>query len=148
MISTSAPPHRRDGEPGVSRFDLACDRHCRDETAARIRRWGRDRALDSAVVEDLCRVTCAALAHGARLGPSSVCVRLRWADPDHVRVDLEWQGLEDAPPPDEVAADTTRATAHVMDTVAVRWGVDGSTPGQWMIVDTRSASPRSGPPSR
>jgi hypothetical protein len=115
VIPAGSPPLLTDGGPGVSRFDLACDRHCTDHTTALIRRWGHDRALASAVVEDLCLVTCTALAQGIRLGPSSVCVRLRWADPDHVRVDVEWQGLD-----------------------------DGSTPGQSMIVDARSAAPRSG----
>ena len=148
MIRAGSPPRLTNGGPGVSRFDLACDSHCREDTAALIRRWGRDRALTPGVVEDLCRATCTVLAHGARLGPSSVCVRLRWADPDHVRVDVQWDGLE-APPRRAVAEDATRAMAQVMDDVAVRWGVeDGSTPGQWMIVDTRSVGPRPAPPSR
>jgi hypothetical protein len=69
-------------------------------------------------------------------------------DPDHVRVDVEWQGLGD-PPSDEAAEHSWRATARVMDTVAVRWGVDdGSTPGQWMVVDTRPAPSRPVPPTR
>lgn len=118
MIRTGSPP-RTDGGPGVSRFDLACDRHCGEGAAALIRRWGRDRALTPAVVEDLCTAMCSALAHGDRLGPSSVCIRLRWADPDHVRVDVQWHGLK-----------------------------DGSTPGQWMIVDTRSVAPPPVRPSR
>jgi hypothetical protein len=69
-------------------------------------------------------------------------------DPDHVRVDVEWQGLGDAPS-DEAAEHSWRATARVMDTVAVRWGVDdGSTPGQWMVVDTRPAPSGRVPPAR
>lgn len=107
-----------------------------------IRRWGRDRALTPAVVEDLCRATCSVLAHGCRLGPGSVRVQLRWADPDHVRVDVQWRGVETSPP-SAVTKDATRAMAQVMDGVADAWGVeDGSTPGQWMIVDTRSVVPR------
>lgn len=138
MSGAGSPPRVRDGGLGVSRFDLAGDRHWKDETAALIRRWGRDRALCPAVVEDLCVVTCTALDHGVNLGPRSVCVRLRWADPDHVRVDVEWQDPEVQAP--GAVRDASRATAQVMDTVAVRWGVtDGSTPGQWMIVDARSA---------
>ena len=142
MIRAGSPPRLRDGGPGVSRFDLTCDRHCKEDTAAHIRRWGRDRALTPAVVEDLCLATGTVLAHGVGLGPSSVCVRLRWADPDHVRVEVEWQGL-DGPPPHAVVEDAPRATAPVMDHVAVGWGVeDGSLPVQWMIVDTRSEAPR------
>ena len=132
----------------MSSFDLAGDRHCKDDAAALIRRWGRDRALTSGVVEDLCLVTCTALAHAVGLRPSSVCVRLRWADPDHVRVDVEWQGVEHAAPR-AVHEGATRATAEVMDAVAVAWGLKvGSPPGQWMIVDTRSVAPRSAASSR
>jgi hypothetical protein len=132
----------------VSSFDLACDRDGKDDTAALIRRWARDRALASAVVDDLCLVTCAALAHAVRLRPSSMCVRLRWAGPDHVRVDVEWQGLEHMAPR-AVQEDATRATAEVMDAVAVAWGLKvGSPPGQWMIVDTRSLAPQSATSSR
>jgi hypothetical protein len=142
------PPRLSYGGPGVSRIDLACDRHCRKDTAALIRRWGRDRALTPAVVEDMCLLASTALAHAVRLGPSSVCVRLRWADPDRVRVDVEWQGVEHA-----VARTAhegvTRATAEVMDAIAVAWGLKvGSPPGHWMIVDTRTLAPRSAASSR
>ena len=148
MIRAGSPPRLTDGGPGVSRFDLACDGDCKDDTAALIRRWGRDRALAPAVVEDLCLVTCTALAHAVRLRPSSVCVRLRWADPDHVRVDVEWPGVEHPAHP-AVHGGATRATAEVMDAVAVAWGLKaGSPPGQWMIVDTRALAPRSASSSR
>ena len=56
-------------------------------------------------------------------GAGSVCVRLRWADLDHVRVDVEWHGL-DRVTPDEVADKAVQQTAEVMDALAVRWGVD------------------------
>ena len=96
----------------------------------------------------MCLVACTALAYAVRLRPSSVCVRLRWADPDRVRVDVEWQGIEEA-----VARTAhegaTRATAEVMDATAEAWGLKvGSPPGQWMIVDTRSWAPRSAALSR
>ncbi len=148
MTSAGFPPHPVGGGPGVSSFDLDCDRHCNDDTSALIRRWGRDRALTSAVVEDMCLLTCTALAHAVRLSPSSVCVRLRWADPDHVRVDVEWQGVEHAVAR-AVHEGATRETAEVMDARAVAWGLKvGSPPGQWMIVDTRSVAPRSAATSR
>lgn len=148
MTGAGHPPRLMGGVLGVSSFDLACDPHVKDDSAALIRRWGSDRALPSAVVEDLCLVTCTALAHAVRLGPSSMCVRLRWADPDHVRVDVEWQGVELAAPR-AVHEAATRATAEVMDAVAVAWGLKvGSPPGHWMIVDTRSLAPRTVASSR
>jgi hypothetical protein len=148
VTGAGLPPRLRGGGAGVSSFDLACDPHCKDDSAALVRRWGRDRALPAAVVEDLCLVTCTALAHAERLGPSSMCVRLRWADPDHVRVDVEWQGVEHAAHR-AVQGGATPDTAEVMDAVAVAWGLKvGSPPGQWMIVDTRSWAPRSTAASR
>jgi hypothetical protein len=56
---------------------------------------------------------------------------------------VEWQGIEYA-----VARaaheGAMRATAEVMDAIAVAWGFKvGSPPGQWMIVDTTSLAPRS-----
>lgn len=148
MTGRGLPPRPAGGGPGVSSFDLTCDPHCTDDSAALVRRWGRDRALPPAVMDDLCLVTCTAVDHAVRLSPSSMCVRLRWADPDHVRVDVEWRGVEQAAPR-AVHEGATRAMAEVMDAVAVAWGRKvGSAPGQWMIVDTRSLAPRQATSSR
>ncbi len=148
MTDPGLPPPLVGGGPGVSTFDVACDPHCTDDSATLVRRWGRDRALPSAVVEDLCLVTCTALDHAVRLRPSSMCVRLRWTDPDHVRVDVEWEGVDHLATR-AVQEGATRATAEVMDAVAVAWGLKvGSPPGQWMIVDTRSLAPQSATSSR
>lgn len=118
---------------GVSRFDLPPGRDLEDDATALVRRWGQDRALPAATVEDLCVLTCAALApHGGR-DPHGVCVRLQWADLDHVRVEVEWRGPV-AAVTDEVRDEALRASADIMDTTAVRWGVDQG-PGLWMIVD-------------
>lgn len=146
MIRAGARTRLEDGGLGVSRFDLECGRHSKEDTTALVRRWGHDRALPADTVEDLCVLTCAALAPGPRFEPSSVCVLLRWDDLDHVRVDVQWHGLGGSTP-DDVADEAMRGSGEVMDTLAVRWGLmRSSTPGQWMIVDTRSTRPVVSPP--
>ena len=144
MIRVGSQQRLKDGGLGVSQFGLACGRQTADATIAFVRRWGDDRALRPDITDELCRLTCTALAPGIPLA-GSVCVRLRWADLDNVQVDVEWHGLHRATP-DEVADEVLEETAAVMDARAVRWGVDrGTTPAQWMIVDTRSTHDR--PPS-
>ena len=143
MIRAGSPPRLEDGGLGVAMFDLACGRHTEEATAALVRRWGDDRALAPQAKVDLCVLTCAALAPGIPVA-RSVCVRLRWAALDHVRVDIEWRGLDRATP-DEVVDEALRGTSEVMDALAVRWGVDRAVPGQWIIVDTRP-SRRAWPP--
>lgn len=141
MIVAGDQSRLEDEGLGVSRFDLVCGRQTEDATAAIVRRWGSDRALDQDALDGLCRLTCTALAPGVRVA-SGVCVRLRWADLDHVRVDVEWHGLGGVTP-EEVADKALEETAEVMDAIAVRWGVDrGAAPAQWMIVDTRSSPDR------
>lgn len=138
-VTRTGPRSRlKDGGPGVARFDLACGRHAKHETAALVHRWARDRALSRATVDDLCVLTCNAVAPGSQPVSRSVCVLLRWTDVHHVRVDVEWRGLL-RPTSDDVVDEALRTTAGVMDAVAVRWGVErGRTPRQWMVVDTRS----------
>lgn len=139
MIRGGSPPRMTGAGMGVSRFEVSCGQRWAACSTALIRRWGRDRALPASTVDDLCDLTRTALAHGMRFGPSSVCVRLRWADPDHVRVDVEWHGLCRTTA-DEVAAEAVRATAPFMDGAAVRWGVErGPNPVQWMVVDASPA---------
>ena len=122
MTGAGFPPRLKAADPACLASTSPATASAGTTRAALVRRWGRDRALASAVVDDLCLVTCTALAHAVRLRPSSVCVRLRWADPDHVRVDVEWQGVEH-PGASRGARGATRATAEVMDAVAVAWGL-------------------------
>ncbi len=127
--------------PGVSRYHLPCGPRTEGDTVELVRRWGRDRALPARAMDRLCLLTAAAMAAGTRYRPRSVTVLLRWVDPDRVRLDVQWHGPRGVPP-DAVAEPDVMATAHLVDALADTWGVEGgSTPAQWMVLDTSKPGP-------
>lgn len=130
--------------PGVSRFDLPCGPQAPDDAVELVGRWARDRALPAPAMDRLCRLTSAALAHGTRLHPRSVTVRLRWADPDRVLLDVQWHGARQVHP---IAGSKADEIARVMDAAADSWGFEsGATPDHWMVLDTSRPGARGDDP--
>lgn len=135
MRDTMHPPATG---PGVSRFDLPCGPQAPDDALELVGRWARDRALPAPAMDRLCQLTSAALAHGTRLHPRSVTVRLRWTDADRVLLDVQWHGARRVHP---IAASKTDEIARVMDAAADSWGFEsGATPDHWMVLDTSQPS--------
>ncbi len=132
-----------DRDLGVSSFNRLCVMGVEDACEQHVRRWARDRALPTRAVDRLCLLTWAALRHGLRYGPSAVSVNLRWADLDHVRVDVRWYGGTGAAR-SSLSSVQLSSTLALFDAVAESWGFECGSPRlQWMVVDTRSSPPPS-----
>lgn len=123
---------------GMTRIDLVRNPQVGQTARQLALQWAQDRALTDAAIGRLTALVDAAVGHGVRFDPRRVTIRLRWLDPDRVRVDVKWRGCSGTARATVTSGDI-EVTVATLDAYAEDWGfgISDDGPVQWMIIDTR-----------